>query len=69
MAFMVRSEGHKKSHLEAYAGYKAPKKDRPLCTHCNLHGHIVDKCFYGYPPGYRSKERNHIASANHAMSL
>lgn len=30
MAFMVRSEGHKKSHLEAYAGYKAPKKDSPF---------------------------------------
>ena len=33
------------------------KKDRPLCTHCKMLGHTVDKCFklHGYPPGYKPK--------------
>ncbi|XP_075651855.1 uncharacterized protein LOC142622291 [Castanea sativa] len=33
------------------------KKERPLCTHCNMLGHIVDKCYklQGYPPGYKHK--------------
>lgn len=31
-------------------------KDRPLCTHCKMLGHTVDKCYkiHGYPPGYKS---------------
>ena len=34
-----------------------PKKERPLCTHCNMLGHTVDKCYklHGYPPGYKHK--------------
>ncbi|XP_013632827.1 PREDICTED: uncharacterized protein LOC106338383 [Brassica oleracea var. oleracea] len=30
-------------------------KPRPICTHCGLAGHIVQKCFklHGYPPGHR----------------
>ena len=33
------------------------KKDRPFCTHCNMLGHVIDKCFklHGYPPGYKNK--------------
>ena len=35
------------------------KKDRPQCTHCGFLGHIVDKCYklYGYPPGYKPKNK------------
>ncbi|XP_075648679.1 uncharacterized protein LOC142619466 [Castanea sativa] len=42
-----------------------PKKDRPLCTHCNMLGHMVDKCYklHGYPPGYKHKGKIN-ASAN-----
>ncbi|XP_075666001.1 uncharacterized protein LOC142635805 [Castanea sativa] len=34
-----------------------PKKERPLCTHCNMLGHTVDKCYklHKYPPGYKHK--------------
>ncbi|XP_057961040.1 uncharacterized protein LOC131153036 [Malania oleifera] len=33
------------------------KKEKPMCTHCNMLGHTIDKCFklHGYPPGYKSK--------------
>ena len=29
------------------------KKERPFCTHYNMPGHTVDKCYklHGYPPG------------------
>ena len=38
---------------------KGSKKSRPLCTHCGLHRHSVDKCFklHGYPPGYKPKSK------------
>ncbi|XP_062113276.1 uncharacterized protein LOC133824416 [Humulus lupulus] len=31
-----------------------PRKNRLLCTHCNVHGHTIEKCYeiHGYPPGY-----------------
>ena len=32
-----------------------PKKERLFCTHCQYHGHIVEKCYklHGYPPGFK----------------
>ena len=34
-----------------------PKKERRLCTHCNMLGHTVDKCYklHGYPPRFKHK--------------
>jgi hypothetical protein len=31
------------------------RKERPLCTHCGLLGHTIEKCYklHGYPPGYK----------------
>lgn len=31
------------------------KRDTPLCTHCGVPGHTIDKCFklHGYPVGYK----------------
>ncbi|XP_019096461.1 PREDICTED: uncharacterized protein LOC109130846 [Camelina sativa] len=31
-----------------------PRQSLPLCTHCGMSGHVVQKCFklHGYPPGY-----------------
>ena len=52
-----------------YGGYKGPKKDRPFCTHCNILGHIIEKCYkiHGYPPGYipcyKQKQKSQYANA------
>ncbi|KAL5781718.1 hypothetical protein ACOSP7_006747 [Xanthoceras sorbifolium] len=33
------------------------KKDRPICSHCGIMGHTMDRCYklHGYPPGYKLK--------------
>ncbi|XP_075636697.1 uncharacterized protein LOC142608926 [Castanea sativa] len=38
------------------------KKDRPLCTHCNMLGHTMDKCYklHGYPPRYKHKGKSNV---------
>ena len=38
------------------------KKERPLCTHCNMLGHTVDKCykFHGYPLGHKHKGKPNV---------
>ncbi|KAJ1383391.1 hypothetical protein SESBI_43455 [Sesbania bispinosa] len=39
--------------------HKPGKKDRPLCSHCGILGHTIDKCFKinGYPPGFKNKSK------------
>ncbi|XP_013632466.1 PREDICTED: uncharacterized protein LOC106337911 [Brassica oleracea var. oleracea] len=36
------------------------QKQPPVCTHCDLAGHIVQKCFklHGYPPGHKLYHTN-----------
>ena len=33
------------------------RKDLPMCTHCNVLGHTIERCYkiHGCPPGYKSK--------------
>lgn len=66
MAFMIRNDTNKKPSFTSSAGHRTQRKDRPLCTHCNLHGHTVGKCYklHGYPPSYRHKLRSNTASVN-----
>ena len=36
------------------------KKERPFCTHCNFHGHTIERCYkiHGYPPGHKPRPKN-----------
>ena len=38
------------------------KKERPFCTHYNMIGHMIKKCYklHGYPPGYKPKGKSTI---------
>jgi len=47
---------------------KGSKKDRPLCTHCKMLGHTIDKCYklHGYPPGYKPRVKGQ-ANASKGM--
>jgi transposase InsO family protein len=42
------------------------RKERPLCTHCGLLGHIIEKCYklHGYPPGYKFSKGRNASSIN-----
>ena len=45
------------------------KKERPFCTHCNMLGHTLGKCYklYGNSLGYRPKGKSN-ANANQVSS-
>ncbi|XP_058727195.1 uncharacterized protein LOC131598630 [Vicia villosa] len=47
---------------------KNGKKDRTMCSHCGVVGHIKDKCFklHGYSPGY--KKAKSTATSNSAAN-
>ena len=44
---------------------KQVKKDRPLCTHCKMLGHTIDKCYkiHDYPPGHKSRFKDQVNTA------
>lgn len=36
---------------------KGSNNQRPICLHCGVKGHVVDRCYklHGFPPGYKSR--------------
>ena len=51
-------------------GYKGQRKERPYCSHCNFHGHTIEKCYkiHGYPPGFTARQRyNNSYPNNHKI--
>lgn len=56
MAFAVRSDIRQSSDS---GKSRFQKKDRPICSHCNVLGHTKDKCFkiHSYPPNYPFKPK------------
>jgi hypothetical protein len=51
------------------------RKDRPICTHCGIPGHIVEKCYklHGYPPSFKFTRtrtpQQAVHSANQVQEL
>ncbi|XP_025608274.1 uncharacterized protein [Arachis hypogaea] len=45
------------------------KKDRPLCSYCEILGHTINKCYkiHGYPPNF-GKGRNMKPSVHHVST-
>lgn len=41
--------------IAAYSGGYNKQKNIPICSHCGLSGHIVNRCYklHGYPQGYK----------------
>ncbi|CAL9217116.1 unnamed protein product [Arabidopsis halleri] len=56
----------------AYAmhNHYRPRAPRPLCTHCGLSGHVIQKCYklHGYPPGYIPGYKSNPASPGYQAS-
>ncbi|XP_062113438.1 uncharacterized protein LOC133824553 isoform X1 [Humulus lupulus] len=46
------------------------KKSRPFCSHCNVLGHTIERCYklHGYPPGYNKRNKPDEAAANHIQT-
>ena len=53
--------------------YKNHKKgkERPVCNHCGVVGHTMNKCYkiHGYPPRYKSKSKNTLANQVSSIDL
>lgn len=49
-------------HIEK--GNKNKGKERPVCSHCGITSHVVEKCYklHGYLPGYKGKGKNSMAN-------
>ena len=60
MAFNISSSP---SQPLTAVSYYRPKqqRDRPICSHCGISGHTMDRCFklHGFPPGYKPKPKPH----------
>ena len=58
VAMYVNSKGNNAGNANWSKGNN--KKERPLCTHCNMLGHTIDKChkLHGYPPEYKQKGKS-----------
>ncbi|XP_073127499.1 uncharacterized protein [Henckelia pumila] len=52
------------STIDYHGKFKARRKERPYCTHCDVHGHTLETCYqiHGYPPGYKHKPRPRMES-------
>ncbi|KAL4644581.1 hypothetical protein ACB092_02G175200 [Castanea dentata] len=50
-----------------YANKTNGKRERPICSHYGILGHVVDKCYkiHGYPPRYKNKLKGHSANQDH----
>ena len=59
MAFSVKSANSNPRKLSTDAPNRHFKKERPFCTHCQYHGHTIEKCYkiHGYPPGFRQRQK------------
>ena len=81
MTFMVKNDRRHgldnvnvaaiRNNIVSIGNNKFLKKDHPLCTHYNFHGHTIEKCYkiHGYPPGYKSKQKFNSVAANQASFL
>ncbi|GMI99394.1 hypothetical protein HRI_003608700 [Hibiscus trionum] len=44
---------------------------KPVCSHCGIVGHTVDKCYrkHGFPPGYKTRNQSSKVNQVHSESL
>ena len=62
-AFFSRGPNNS-SNKGNYTNKPNGKRERPICSHCRILSHVVDKCYkiHGYPPGYKNKGKEHSAN-------
>ncbi|XP_059446664.1 uncharacterized protein LOC132178232 [Corylus avellana] len=42
------------------------RRDKPVCTHCGISGHTIDKCYklHGFPPGFKFTKRPYFSPSS-----
>jgi hypothetical protein len=42
------------------------RKDRPICSHCGISGHTMEKCYrlHGFPPGFKFTKGKNVAESS-----
>lgn len=60
VAFNVSQNIPDESYVAAYSGGYNKNMPRPICSHCGLAGHTVNRCYklHGYPQGYKPPSSN-----------
>ncbi|KAL5548252.1 hypothetical protein UlMin_003483 [Ulmus minor] len=76
MAFAVKNAnsnrtGTSNSGSHNFGVSKGYRKERPFCTHCNFHGHTIEKCYkiHGYPPSFKPKQRDTPPYSNNHTAI
>ena len=51
LAFAFQGDKSQKPNPQGQK-YQSNRWGRPFCTHCNMHGHTIERCYkiHGYPP-------------------
>ncbi|XP_062118808.1 uncharacterized protein LOC133832488 [Humulus lupulus] len=65
MAFVFQGDKASNKHQDSQGPRtNPPKGNRPFCTHCNIHGHTVGRCYkiHGYPPGFKTNKPKEAAA-------
>ncbi|XP_060961970.1 uncharacterized protein LOC133032138 [Cannabis sativa] len=68
-AFQNDKKGNQKDDTQASRSHP-PKRNRPFCTHCNILGHTIEKCYkiHSYPPGFNKQNKSKEAGANQVQT-
>ena len=47
------------------SSHNKPNRERPICTHCGLTRHTIDRCYklHGFPPCYKPKGKTQTQMA------
>ncbi|KAL5552462.1 hypothetical protein UlMin_039863 [Ulmus minor] len=76
MAFAVKNANSNRTGTSNSGSHnsgvsKRYRKERPFCTHCNFHGHTIEKCYkiHGYPPGFKPKQRDNPPYSNSHIAV
>ena len=70
VAFNISQNTPDEAYVAAYTGGYNKNRPRPICSHCGLAGHTVNRCYklHGYPQGYKHPGSNNNMLQNQVQS-